>query len=196
MLAVTVAGQSNAPRVFRYADTFGQRTVALGLVLQGNSAASFPRWKARLLHQVLEDALRADGTLDVPEGGVHIGGVAPAAEQAVVLSVNVSAKNPNMANATATWIANPARQAALLKVVNNLAVQEGRLGAVASGMAVHSPLITKDVYCPPGQQAQEINATTDRACFACPVGYFQPTSSVEPCVPCPLGTPAPPRRGQ
>lgn len=51
-----------------------------------------------------------------------------------------------------------------------------------------STAITTELYCPPGQQQQDIGSEGgDKACFACPVGTYQPLRSKAPCMPCPFG---------
>lgn len=58
---------------------------------------------------------------------------------------------------------------------------------------VVSTAITTELYCPPGQQQQNIGIDGgDKACFACPVGTYQPLRSKGPCVPCPFGKPSVP----
>lgn len=53
---------------------------------------------------------------------------------------------------------------------------------------VVSTAITTELYCPPGQQQQDIGSEGgEKACFACPVGTYQPLRSKAPCQPCPFG---------
>lgn len=48
--------------------------------------------------------------------------------------------------------------------------------------------VTTELYCPPGQQAQDIGSKGgEKACFACPVGTYQPLRSKGPCQHCPFG---------
>jgi hypothetical protein len=48
--------------------------------------------------------------------------------------------------------------------------------------------VTTELYCPPGQQQQDIGSKGgEKACFACSVGTYQPLRSKAPCQPCPFG---------
>ncbi|TFJ84058.1 hypothetical protein NSK_004532 [Nannochloropsis salina CCMP1776] len=104
-------------------------------------------------------------------------------EDSILVSVDVTAANAKIGSAIQTWLMTPEKQALLRDYLNTkdtgLRVME--LQVIAASM-------TNDLYCPPGQQQQDIGSNGEKACFLCPLGSYQPLRSKRPCQPCPLGT--------
>ena len=103
-------------------------------------------------------------------------------EESVLVSVDITAANAKIGASFQAWLKVPEHQALLQTYLNSKDT-----GIRVVELRVIATSVTSDLYCPPGQQQQDIGSNNEKACFLCPVGSYQPLRSKQLCQPCPVG---------
>lgn len=201
MLTVEVVGQRNdPPRAYSYADIFGMRTVEVDFLIGGESVASFTADKRRRFETILQSVMDQDPTVAVLDDGVHVlrvlphddrkrlealpdfHALAPSNTPVVRVRTDVATQNAKTAETMGTWLRNADHVARFQTYLKTASIN-------AMGLHVLSTNVSETIYCPPGQQPQEI-APREFTCVPCPVGFYQPLRAKAACPPCPIGTSA------
>ncbi|KAM3570220.1 hypothetical protein VYU27_007700 [Nannochloropsis oceanica] len=103
-------------------------------------------------------------------------------DKSVLVSVDITVANSKIGTSIQTWLKAPEHQILLQKYLNTKDT-----GIRVLELRVISTSVTNDLYCPPGQQQQDIGSNGEKACFLCQVGTYQPLRSKEHCQSCPVG---------
>eukprot|EP00624_Nannochloropsis_granulata_P000650 evm.model.NODE_12539_length_10647_cov_21.244482.3 len=103
-------------------------------------------------------------------------------DESILVSVDITVANSKIGTSIQTWLKAPEHQILLQKYLNTKDT-----GIRVLELRVISTSITNDLYCPPGQQQQDIGSNGEKACFLCQVGTYQPLRSKERCQSCPVG---------
>jgi len=103
-------------------------------------------------------------------------------DEPVLVSVDITAVNAKIGTSIQTWLKAPEHQVLLQYYLNTKDT-----GIRVVELRVISTRVTNDLYCPPGQQQQDIGSNGEKACFLCQVGTYQPLRSKERCQSCPVG---------
>lgn len=184
---MTVANQTNLPQMYGYTDVYGQKTVMVSFVLEGESMATMSPSKVEAFEETLSNTLDLETAINIHEGSVHVTRIEPVAAKpdsatsrnAVVLYTDIAASNIKVAEELVAWVKNVDK---MRLATDNLAHAKINI----QGLVGESMAISDEIYCSPGQQPQFVS-DTEKACFLCPINTFQPRRSKGPCLKCPLG---------